>query len=101
MKLQMARLLMQSRSCCCWMSRATIWTVKPVQWLESFLNTCGLSVLFVSHDEALLEQTATAVLLIERLRRRQVPRAGVSRMGYREFTAQPLLPLLQAGAGSA
>lgn len=86
-KLQMARLLMQSPQLLLLDEPSNDLDRETVQWLESFLNTCGLSVLFVSHDEALLEQTATAVLLIERLRRRQVPRAGVSRMGYREFTA--------------
>lgn len=39
-----------------------------VLWLENFLLSCKLTVLFVSHDEALLSRTATSILLLERLR---------------------------------
>ena len=56
-----------------------------IRWLEHFLLTCGLTVLFVSHDEALLSRCATGVILIERLRRRQVPRASVCRLDYESF----------------
>ena len=56
-----------------------------VRWLEDFLLTCKLTVLFVSHDEALLSRVATGVLLLERLRRRQVPRATLYHMGYDRF----------------
>lgn len=37
-----------------------------VLWLENFLLSCKLTVLFVSHDEALLSRTATSILLLER-----------------------------------
>ena len=56
-----------------------------VRFLTQFLCACGLAVLFVSHDETLLRQAATGVILLERLRRRQVPRASVCRQGYEEF----------------
>ena len=56
-----------------------------VLWLEDFLVNCGLNVLFVSHDETLLSRAATGVLLLERLRHRQLPRATLMRMGYDDF----------------
>ena len=54
-------------------------------WLEEFMRTCGLPVLYISHDETLLSRTATGVILMERLRRRTVTRTSVSRMGYDDF----------------
>ena len=56
-----------------------------VAWLEDFLVHCGLNVLFVSHDETLLARAATGVLLLERLRHRQLPRATLCRTGYEDF----------------
>lgn len=58
---------------------------ETVSWLEDFLVSCGLNVLFVSHDETLLARAATGVLLLERLRHRQLPRATISRTGYDDF----------------
>lgn len=45
-------------------------------------------MLFVSHDEVLLSRAATSILLLERLRRRQAPRATLYRMGYDQFYAE-------------
>lgn len=59
--------------------------METMAWLSSFMIECGLATLFVSHDETLLGDVATSVLLLERLRRRQMPRATVSRMGYAAF----------------
>ena len=84
-KLQLARALMNSPQILLLDEPTNDLCADTVQWLERFLLTCGLSVLFVSHDETLLERTATSILLLERLRRRQAPRASVVRMGYRDF----------------
>ncbi|MDR3278113.1 MAG: ATP-binding cassette domain-containing protein [Oscillospiraceae bacterium] len=51
-------------------------------WLENFINTCGKPVLFVSHDETLIENTANVILHLEQVRRKTVPRATVARAAY-------------------
>ncbi|HIT02285.1 MAG TPA: ABC-F family ATP-binding cassette domain-containing protein [Candidatus Enterenecus merdae] len=56
-----------------------------LEWLERFLLSCPVPVLYISHDEALLERTANAILHLERLRRRTVSRATVARTGYRDY----------------
>ena len=56
-----------------------------LEWLERFLLSCPMPVLYISHDEALLERTANAILHLERLRRRTVSRATVARTGYRDY----------------
>ena len=56
-----------------------------VLWLEDFLCHCEANVIFVSHDEQLLSRAATGVLLLERLRHRQLPRATLMRVGYDDF----------------
>lgn len=86
-KLQLARLLMQKPGVLLLDEPSNDLDYETVRWLEGFLVACGLPVMFVSHDETLLKAAATSILLIERLRRRQVPRASVHRMNYETFVA--------------
>lgn len=84
-KLQIARLLLDHPQLLLLDEPTNDLDAGTVRWLTDFLLTCGLPCLFVSHDETLLRRAATSVLLIERLRRRQTPRAAVYRTGYEEF----------------
>lgn len=59
-------------------------------WLERFLQTCPVPVLFISHDEALLAAAANQIIHLERLRRRTAPRATVARMGYEQYARERL-----------
>lgn len=59
--------------------------METLAWLEDFLLSCPVPVLYVSHDVALLERTANLIIHLERLSRRSEPRAAVSRSGYREY----------------
>ncbi len=56
--------------------------------LERFINTCGRPVLFVSHDETLIENTATSVIHIERLNKKRDPRHTVSSLDYVTYMAE-------------
>ena len=56
-----------------------------LQALERFLLSCGLPVLYVSHDEALLTQTATQVLHLESLHGRREPRWTWTREPYADY----------------
>ena len=84
-KLQLARLMMSAPQLLLLDEPSNDLDMDTVRWLEEFLVSCGLAVLFVSHDETLLRRAATGVVLIERLRRRQVPRAAFHRLDYEEF----------------
>ncbi|MBQ7785584.1 MAG: ABC-F family ATP-binding cassette domain-containing protein [Clostridia bacterium] len=84
-KLQLARLLLSSPQLLLLDEPSNDLDKETVLWLEEFLISCRLAILFVSHDEMLLRRAATGVVLLERLRRRQLPRASVSRIGYDAF----------------
>lgn len=84
-KLQLARLLMHEPELLLLDEPTNDLDGETILFLTDFLKTCGLCVLFVSHDETLLREAATGVILLERLRRRQVPRASVQRQRYEEF----------------
>lgn len=84
-KLQLARLLLREPELLLLDEPSNDLDGETVRFLSDFLCRCGLAVLFVSHDEALLTEAATGVVLLERLRRRQTPRASVCRQGYADF----------------
>jgi len=59
-------------------------------WLEDFLNSIDIPVIFVSHDETLIENTANMIIHIEQLRRKTVPRVTVARMDYQTYVQDRL-----------
>ena len=56
-----------------------------LEWLEGFILSRREPVLFVSHDETLIERTANVVIHLELLRRKTLPRATVARLPYRDY----------------
>ena len=59
--------------------------IETLEWLEKFLNESVIPVLYISHDETLLERTANKIIHMEQLRRKQKPRYTVVPCGYREY----------------
>ena len=59
--------------------------LQALAWLEEMICALKEPVLFISHDERLLERTANGVLHFERLRRRTQPRYTFFRGGYRAY----------------
>lgn len=51
-------------------------------WLERFLLATPKTVLYISHDEVLLSRTAQAVLHLELVRRKKIPRATMANVPY-------------------
>ena len=62
--------------------------IGALRWLEGFIAAPGRTVLFISHDETLLARTANRIVLIEQLRRKQVPRHTVANMPFTEFRTE-------------
>lgn len=59
--------------------------LETLDWLERFLLHTDKTVLYISHDETLLERTAEAVLHIELVRRKTIPRATFRHKPYRQY----------------
>lgn len=54
-------------------------------FLEDFLQKTPQSVLYISHDETLLEKTAQKIIHLEQVRRKTIPRCTVANVGYRAY----------------
>ena len=59
--------------------------IETLEWLEDFINGFEGGVLFVSHDETLIENTAKAVIHLEHVHHKKVARCTVANVPYREY----------------
>ena len=67
--------------------------MEALEWLEAFLNALEVPVLYVSHDETLIERTANLIVHLEQVRKKTVPRHTVERSGYGEYVRRRLAGL--------
>lgn len=59
--------------------------LETLTWLEGFLASVKKTVLYISHDEVLLSRTAEAVIHLEMVRRKKIPRATMANVPYDEY----------------
>lgn len=59
--------------------------IPALEWLEGFIRQSPRPILFISHDETLLENTATVILHLEQVRRKTLPRHTVAALGYADY----------------
>ncbi len=89
-KLRMGLLALEQPDCYLLDEPSNDLDLETLQWLEGFIQACREPVLFISHDEALLENTANVIVHLEQLRRKTLPRWTVARMGYRQYVEERL-----------
>lgn len=56
--------------------------LRTVKWLEKFIKNSSQTIIFVSHDEYLLENVATKVIHLELIKKRRVARTSVHSLDY-------------------
>lgn len=56
-----------------------------LEWLEKMINGWEQIVLFISHDETLIENTANMIIHIEQIERKTKSRYTVARMPYQQY----------------
>jgi ATPase subunit of ABC transporter with duplicated ATPase domains len=59
--------------------------LQALEWLEKFIRDCRQAVMFVAHDERLIETAANVIIHLEQVRRKTVPRHTVARLPYTEY----------------
>ena len=86
-KVQLARLLMEEPDILLLDEPTNDLDVFALHWMESFISESRLPILFISHDETLIENTATVIIHMEQLARKTKCRISVARCPYREYLA--------------
>lgn len=89
-KLRLALLTLRRPDCYLLDEPSNDLDIETLSWLETFIRECPVPVLYISHDEMLLEATANVILHMEQLRRKTLPRWTLARMGYRPYVEQRL-----------
>ncbi|MBQ7143562.1 MAG: ABC-F family ATP-binding cassette domain-containing protein [Oscillospiraceae bacterium] len=59
--------------------------IETLEWLERFIQRTKLPVLYISHDETLIERTANVIVHAEQLIRKTRCRVTVAKCGYRDY----------------
>ncbi len=59
--------------------------IETVEWLEEWILSWKGIVLFVSHDETLIERTANVIIHLEQLDHKSESRSTVERVSYAEY----------------
>ena len=64
--------------------------VETLEWLERLIQNWKHIVLFISHDETLIENTANMIIYIEQIRRKTVSRYTIAKMSYEQYRKERL-----------
>ena len=84
-KLQLLKLLIQPVTLLFLDEPTNDLDIETLEWLENFLVETKLGVLFISHDETLLEKCATDILLLEQVNKKTKVRHTFYHGSYSSF----------------
>lgn len=87
-KVQLAKLLMEEPDILLLDEPTNDLDIPTLQWLERFIAESRLAVLYVSHDETLIENTANVIVHMEQIIRKSRCRISVARCSYGEYLAR-------------
>lgn len=87
-KLQLARILMEQPDMLFLDEPSNDIDLDTLAWLEGFIQKAKVPVLYISHDETLLERTANKIIHIEQIRRKTKSRYTVAAIGYAEYISR-------------
>ena len=59
--------------------------ITTLEWLEEFILNTKLPLLFISHDETILENVSTGIIHIEQLKRKRESRHVIEHVNYKEY----------------
>lgn len=59
--------------------------IEALEWMEGFIKSSKIPILFVSHDETLIENCANVIIHMEQLGGKKTPRITVVRCSYKEY----------------
>lgn len=86
-KVQLIRLLIEEPTMLLLDEPSNDLDIETLVWLEGFIQNSAIPVLYISHDETLLERTANRIIHIEQLRRKTTPRCTVIYTDYPTYIA--------------
>lgn len=89
-KAQMIRLLMSEPTVLLLDEPSNDIDIETLEWLEEMIREWPHIVLYISHDETLIENTANTIIHMEQIRRKTVSRYTVAHMPYLQYMQERL-----------
>ena len=89
-KAQMMRILMESPTILLLDEPSNDIDIETLELMETIINSWNGAVLFISHDEVLIEHTANRVIHFEQIRRKTKCRHTVANVPYRQYVEERL-----------
>ena len=86
-KLQLARILVNMPDVLLLDEPSNDLDIDTVHWLEDFIKKSKLPILYISHDEVLLEHTANKIIHLELIKRKTESRVSVIKSGYQAYVS--------------
>lgn len=62
--------------------------IETLEWLESFINNTNKPIMYVSHDETLLANTANMILHLEQIMKKTEPRHTLLKIDYDTYVEE-------------
>lgn len=87
-KLQLVRMLLSKPDILLLDEPSNSLDLETLRWLETFIAESELPVVFISHDETLLERTANMIIHIEHVQHKHQPRCTVAKLPYTQYMLQ-------------
>ena len=69
--------------------------IETLEMLEKFICESKTPIIYVSHDETLLERTANHILHLEQIKRKTEPRSTFSALSYNEYVSTRAAALIK------
>lgn len=89
-KAQLMRILMEKPTVLLLDEPSNDIDIATLELLEDLINSWEYIVLYISHDETLIEKTANMVIHLEQLKRKTEPKYTVAKMPYRQYVEERL-----------
>ena len=86
-KIQLIRLMIEEPTMLLLDEPSNDLDIETLVWLEDLIQNSPVPVLYISHDETLLERTANRIIHIEQLRHKTTPRCSVVYADYPRYIA--------------
>ena len=84
-KLQMVKILCKNPTVLLLDEPTNDLDINTLEWLENFIKSSELPIIFISHDETLLENCANRILHIEQLMKKSKPKFTLAKCSYDEY----------------
>ncbi len=89
-KIQIAKLLIESPDILLLDEPTNDLDIEALEWLEDFIINSKIPIIYVSHDEALLENTANTILHLEQINNKTKAKHTIEKIGYNEYVEKRL-----------